>query len=220
VQAADCGAENLSFRRGSQPVQTTPALNHTTKPSTKNTPSIINTSAGENEQDIWPTIKFLQANGVRAIVDFAAEDDVDAAGGGAGDGKAAASSPAAAAKTTAAAAAAAAKSAAAVASATNALSRAQGVVGRVYRYEDEAACDRHVGVFKRAIETAGTLPGPGFAAIKVTALGNPLLLERVSGALLQVRELFAAGDTDGEWWVRGWVRLEGLAVLGWRSLLR
>jgi proline dehydrogenase len=71
-------------------------------------------------------------------------------------------------------------------------------VGRVYRYEDEAACDRHVGVFERAVETAGSLPGPGFAAIKVTALGNPLLLERMSSALLQVRELFQAGDTDGE----------------------
>jgi hypothetical protein len=68
----------------------------------------------------------------------------------------------------------------------------------VYRYEDEAACDRHVGVFKRAVETAGGLPGPGFAAIKVTALGNPLLLERMSSALLQVRELFKVGDTDGE----------------------
>lgn len=32
----------------------------------------------------------------------------------------------------------------------------------------------------------------------VTALGNPLLLERMSSALLQVRELFAAGDTNGE----------------------
>jgi proline dehydrogenase len=67
----------------------------------------------------------------------------------------------------------------------------------VYAYADEAACDRHVGVFKRAIETAGTLPGPGFAAVKVTALGNPALLERMSAALGQVRELFAAGDTDG-----------------------
>jgi hypothetical protein len=34
--------------------------------------------------------------------------------------------------------------------------------------------------------------------VQVTALGNPALLERMSGALLEIRALFAAGDTDGE----------------------
>ena len=35
-----------------------------------------------------------------------------------------------------------------------------------------------------------------FAAIKVTALGNPKLLERVSACLVQCRALFSRFDTD------------------------
>jgi proline dehydrogenase len=38
----------------------------------------------------------------------------------------------------------------------------------------------------------------GCAAIKLTALGNPALLERVSIALLAVQSLFAAFDEDGD----------------------
>lgn len=40
--------------------------------------------------------------------------------------------------------------------------------------------------------------GQGFAAIKVTALGNPQLLERMSAALVEIRSLFREADTDGE----------------------
>ena len=137
---------------------------------------------------------------MRAIIDFAAEDDVDGGTGGGSDGGGASGSSAASSGEAAAAADGdrAARAAAAAAAATDALARASGVVGRVYRYEDEAACDRHVAIFRRAIEAAASLPGPGFAAVKVTALGNPLLLERMSAALAQVRSLFAAGDADGD----------------------
>jgi proline dehydrogenase len=41
------------------------------------------------------------------------------------------------------------------------------------------------------------LPDQGFAAIKVTALGNPVLLERMSGALQEIRSLFREADADG-----------------------
>jgi proline dehydrogenase len=157
-------------------------------------------SAGEDEASLGPTISYLQANGVRTIIDYAAEDDVEAAGPAAASAshEAHGSGGTAHAPETNTGTGATATAAAGPGGAADALARAKGVVGRVYRYEDEAACDRHVGVFKRAIEAAGTLPGPGFAAIKMTALGNPLLLERMSSALLQVRELFLAGDTDGE----------------------
>lgn len=40
-------------------------------------------------------------------------------------------------------------------------------VSRTYSYEDEATCDKHVGIFLQAIATGAKLPGQGFAAIKV-----------------------------------------------------
>jgi proline dehydrogenase len=55
-----------------------------------------------------------------------------------------------------------------------------------------------VDTFLNAIDTAGGLPGQGFAAVKLTALGNPLLLERISSAILTVRGLFQQFDTDSK----------------------
>ncbi|GAX83243.1 hypothetical protein CEUSTIGMA_g10669.t1 [Chlamydomonas eustigma] len=55
---------------------------------------------------------------------------------------------------------------------------------------------RHVETFLNAIDTAGGLPGQGFAAVKLTALGNPVLLERMSSAILTVRGLFQRFDMD------------------------
>ena len=45
---------------------------------------------------------------------------------------------------------------------------------------------RNVETFLKAIEVAGRMPGPGFAAVKMTALGNPQLLERASQGLTKV----------------------------------
>ena len=45
---------------------------------------------------------------------------------------------------------------------------------RVYDYKSEAECDRHVSVFKSCIHSVRDVsPTHGFAALKVTALGNP-----------------------------------------------
>lgn len=41
------------------------------------------------------------------------------------------------------------------------------VIVRTYEYESEKKCDAHVGIFMKALEAAKTLPGQGFAAIKV-----------------------------------------------------
>ena len=60
------------------------------------------------------------------------------------------------------------------------------------------ACARHVDTFLKAIDTAAGLPGQGFAAVKLTALGNPDLLERISNSVLTVRGLFRRFDADGE----------------------
>jgi|LauGreSBDMM110SN_4_FD.fasta_scaffold18414_2 proline dehydrogenase len=57
---------------------------------------------------------------------------------------------------------------------------------------------RHVETFLKAVDTASGLPGEGFAAVKLTALGNPLLIERISGAICVIRGLFAQFDTDGK----------------------
>jgi proline dehydrogenase len=75
------------------------------------------------------------------------------------------------------------------------------VVARTFEYEDERACDCRMGSFLDAIDAAagaGTGAGQGFAAIKLTALGPPRLLERASRALLAIRNLFRRLDADGD----------------------
>lgn len=49
---------------------------------------------------------------------------------------------------------------------------------RTYHYEGEDECDRNAEITLRAIETASA--EQGFAAVKVTALGKPELLQHVS----------------------------------------
>jgi len=48
-------------------------------------------------------------------------------------------------------------------------------VGRMYNYEDEATCDKHVGIFLKAIDTVAQIPGEGFAAIKVSTSSSASL---------------------------------------------
>lgn len=156
--------------------------------------------AGEDEDDIMPTINMLRANGIRAIIDYAAEDDVAAA----------APQPQHTAAQQVPSSSAAATEGSGSSSAAVALDAAAGTwepspnlvaVGRQYSYENEATCDKHVEVFLKAIDTVARLPDQGFAAIKVTALGNPQLLERMSAALVEIRNLFGEADTDGDGFV-------------------
>ena len=49
------------------------------------------------------------------------------------------------------------------------------VIVRTYDYESELKCDAHVDIFMRALEAAKTLPGQGFAAIKVRVLHPSVL---------------------------------------------
>lgn len=148
-----------------------------------------------------PTINMLRANGIRAIIDYAAEDDSPS--------PAAANQPQHTAQQQAPSSSAAAieGSGSGPASPSAAAAGAAGswepapnlvAVGRQYSYENEATCDKHVEVFLKAIDTVAKLPDQGFAAIKVTALGNPQLLERMSAALVEIRDLFREADTDGE----------------------
>lgn len=67
----------------------------------------------------------------------------------------------------------------------------QGVVSaRTYDYAGEAECDRNTDIFLQAITDAARGGGDGFVAVKLTALGKPVLLERMSQLLVAVRELW------------------------------
>lgn len=161
--------------------------------------------AGEDEDDIMPTINMLRENGIRAIIDYAAEDDSPAA---AAAPKAQHSTPqqqqqapstaSAATEGTGSSSGSVSTDAAAAGAGTWEPAPNLVAVGRQYSYENEATCDKHVEVFLKAIDTVAKLPDQGFAAIKVTALGNPQLLERMSAALVEIRSLFREADTDGK----------------------
>jgi len=66
---------------------------------------------------------------------------------------------------------------------------------RMYEYKSEHQCDLHVETFKSCIRAVRNCAPQGFAAVKVTALGNPVLLERVANAITQIKELFYTLNT-------------------------
>lgn len=117
--------------------------------------------AGPDAERIKPRLEYLQSNGIHAILDYAAEDDVQAE-----EGPKSREAP------------------------------QNTVVARTYSYEGERQCDKRMDIFKKAIEAAHSSDGQGFAAIKVTALGLPKLLERVSTSLVSINNLFKQLDED------------------------
>ncbi|CAJ1936507.1 unnamed protein product [Cylindrotheca closterium] len=71
-------------------------------------------------------------------------------------------------------------------------------VAREYDYESEAKCDKHLDTFLQCINDVAAGSDDGYAAIKVTALGNPKLLARVSQAFEEAKQLFAKFDQNGD----------------------
>jgi proline dehydrogenase len=71
---------------------------------------------------------------------------------------------------------------------------------REYDYKSEVQCDAHVEVFKKCINDVSALGfgKDGYAAIKVTALGNPKLLSRMSQAIVEAQRLFEQFDLDND----------------------
>jgi proline dehydrogenase len=143
--------------------------------------------AGVDEEDMQPTIRRLEEAGIGSILDFAAEGDDD------DDDDA---------------------------SSTSSVTSSTGTPGheiamdnemamdivqdeeyapkvRVYNYDTEAQCDRHVDTFKKCINDVAKLSSDGFAAVKVTALGNPLLLEKMSRGIFEAQQLFRKFDRNG-----------------------
>jgi len=74
------------------------------------------------------------------------------------------------------------------------------ITAREYDYESEAKCDKHTATFIKCIKDVGALnPNhDGYAAVKVTALGNPKLLARLSTAIVEAKRLFEVFDLDGD----------------------
>mmetsp|Transcript_4162 Transcript_4162/g.9343 ORF Transcript_4162/g.9343 Transcript_4162/m.9343 type:complete len:609 (-) Transcript_4162:253-2079(-) len=125
--------------------------------------------AGENSADMKPVIHMLEQNNIGPILDYAAESE-----GGKDD---------------------------------DAISDGEDGIftqppfnqpARVYDYKSEKDCDRHVQIFKKCIRSVRDVsPTHGFAALKVTALGNPELLERMSTVIVEVKNLFSKFDRKG-----------------------
>lgn len=117
--------------------------------------------AGEDRSDMLPLIQKLQNSNIGPILDYAAENESHTD--------------------------------------TSSVDGLQGLFtqppfnqpARVYDYKSEEECDRHVTVFKDCIRSVHDVSPAGFAALKVTALGNPVLLERMSTMILEVKNLFA-----------------------------
>lgn len=69
---------------------------------------------------------------------------------------------------------------------------------RTYAYQSEKECDANVDIFLKCIQAVKDTTPEGFAAIKLTALGNPLLLERLTVALLEIRKFYGEFDADDD----------------------
>lgn len=127
--------------------------------------------AGEDRERIKPVIQKLKDAGVGSILDYAAEDDGPIEG---------------------------------INNVEQSDNSRDGMIitAREYDYESEAQCDRHVSTFLQCINDVqtGSKGGEdiGYAAIKVTALGNPKLLARLSNAIVEAKRLFSVFDRDGD----------------------
>lgn len=82
-------------------------------------------------------------------------------------------------------------------------------VARQYDYESESQCDKNLKSFQKCILDAASLSSKdSFAAAKVTALGNPKLLARMSRAIVESELLFQKFDTN----LDGFISREDFAV--------
>jgi proline dehydrogenase len=135
--------------------------------------------AGKDEMAILPVVQSLERSGVGIILDFAAEDDSTPPPSHVSN-----SDPHVYSAMN--------DIAEKISSDNTAITQA-----RQYDYESEKKCDDHVQTFLRCIRSASHLQqSNGFAAIKVTALGNPKILERMSRAIVAAQNLFATFDID------------------------
>ena len=128
---------------------------------------------GEDVEGIAPVLDRLRGAGIGGILDYAAEADLaDLADDGVGIGDHASNHPRR------------------ITFETHGVSSPPVYSARVYHYTNERECDANELIFRQAIEAVHDVSPDGFAAIKLTALGNPALLERWSTALVEIAALF------------------------------
>lgn len=67
---------------------------------------------------------------------------------------------------------------------------------RTFMYQNEEQCDHHVDIFKACVKAVKDVTPNGFAALKITALGDPILLERMSKCINECYKLMKEFDTN------------------------
>ncbi|CAE7509772.1 PRODH [Symbiodinium pilosum] len=67
---------------------------------------------------------------------------------------------------------------------------------RSYDYKNEAICDANAKIFRTAVRAVKDATPDGFAAIKLSGLGNPHLLERMSSCLGEICRLYKRLSND------------------------
>ncbi|CAL2039350.1 unnamed protein product [Caenorhabditis brenneri] len=151
--------------------------------------------AGETEEEVRPVVGKLRNYGVKSILDYSVEADISSQeatdktvkGTSEATVKPAAMTPVVDAKTL---------------ETTRERytvhqefgDRRQGVASaRTYFYEGEEQCDKNRDIFKDSINAVASATGnEGFVAVKVTALGRPQLLLKLSEAIVQTQNFFKA----------------------------
>jgi len=146
--------------------------------------------AGEDQQQIKPSIDKMRSFGVKSILDYSAEEDISSQEAT----KRMTSTPSTASNATD-------NSNKRYHAHSEFADRRQNVKSaRTYFYNNEAQCEKNVDIFLRCIEAvSGTTNSTGFAAIKMTALGRPQLLMQLSEVIARSRQYFTkvtgrAGD--------------------------
>ncbi|KAF4724037.1 hypothetical protein FOZ63_006098, partial [Perkinsus olseni] len=119
--------------------------------------------AGESEVGIRPKLQGLHAAGVTAILDPVDEGDVSPAGPPSTDMMG-----------------------------PSAPERADTMQARIFDYEGERRCDSRVDLVKAAISTVDrAVQGRGIAAMKISAMGPPVLLERMSNGIRELQSFYS-----------------------------
>lgn len=89
---------------------------------------------------------------------------------------------------------------------------------RVHEYPNEAKFDQNAEIFKHAITAVHNVSPNGFAAVKLSALGKPALLERMSMALIEIESFFArlgegSSKVSFDQFLMGWKRFFNFSSL-------